>query len=55
MPQLYPEPWFMTFISSWTILAILFKLTLNNISTSQPPNKPNKLTATSNPWYWTWQ
>nr|BBD20516.1 ATP synthase F0 subunit 8 [Cyrtodactylus tigroides] len=54
MPQLNPAPWFMTLVMTWTILALVMKLTLTNIPNTQQPHQTNKPTTTPH-WPWTWQ
>nr|YP_010837691.1 ATP synthase F0 subunit 8 [Coleonyx mitratus]WGC93721.1 ATP synthase F0 subunit 8 [Coleonyx mitratus] len=53
MPQLNPAPWYLTMLTIWTIIILIFTPLLMKI---QLPNttEPNKATISLTPWTWSW-
>nr|YP_002364420.1 ATP synthase F0 subunit 8 [Agapornis roseicollis]ABY82507.1 ATP synthase subunit 8 [Agapornis roseicollis]QOD98167.1 ATP synthase F0 subunit 8 [Agapornis roseicollis] len=54
MPQLNPNPWFLTMLLSWLVLSLIIQpKTLTFLHTNQPSNKTPQTTKTR-PWPWPW-
>nr|BAD20555.1 ATPase 8 [Buergeria buergeri] len=54
MPQLNPDPWFITFILAWTILLSLAPMKiLSYTELTEPSTKSIKTSPL--PWIWPWQ
>nr|YP_009003630.1 ATP synthase F0 subunit 8 [Uraeotyphlus gansi]AGZ19124.1 ATP synthase F0 subunit 8 [Uraeotyphlus gansi] len=53
MPQLYPHPWFLTLILTWTVFMLIL---MTKTTKHQPTNNisPETLTMTSTTWNWPW-
>nr|QGZ08522.1 ATP synthase F0 subunit 8 [Lepidochelys kempii]QGZ08535.1 ATP synthase F0 subunit 8 [Lepidochelys kempii]QGZ08548.1 ATP synthase F0 subunit 8 [Lepidochelys kempii]QGZ08561.1 ATP synthase F0 subunit 8 [Lepidochelys kempii]QGZ08574.1 ATP synthase F0 subunit 8 [Lepidochelys kempii] len=53
MPQLNPNPWLMTLLSTWLIYIIILQPKISSyLTTNNPTNKNNKINK--NPWTWPW-
>nr|AGN71489.1 ATP synthase F0 subunit 8 [Ptychadena mascareniensis] len=54
MPQLNPNPWLLTFISSWTLIILMAPW---KILTHTTPNNPTTKTSSlpDSSWIWLWQ
>nr|YP_514702.1 ATP synthase F0 subunit 8 [Mantella madagascariensis]BAE79518.1 ATPase subunit 8 [Mantella madagascariensis] len=53
MPQLIPDPWFFTLLTSWLILMLLApKKILTHITLNDPNSKNMKTTHST--WNWPW-
>nr|YP_009370113.1 ATP synthase F0 subunit 8 [Bavayia robusta]BAX39020.1 ATP synthase F0 subunit 8 [Bavayia robusta] len=53
MPQLNPAPWFLTFLTAWTILLILLAPKLLKMHFPTEP-KLDTNTKPHQPWTWPW-
>nr|YP_009762673.1 ATP synthase F0 subunit 8 [Geopelia cuneata]QIQ59693.1 ATP synthase subunit 8 [Geopelia cuneata] len=54
MPQLNPNPWFLTMLLSWLTFSLIIQpKLLSFISTNYPSNKTPAATKTT-PWSWPW-
>nr|YP_448898.1 ATP synthase F0 subunit 8 [Malacochersus tornieri]AAY62515.1 ATP synthase F0 subunit 8 [Malacochersus tornieri] len=54
MPQLNPDPWFLTLFSTWLTYIILQPKILSYLRTNTPnKNNKNKIINTK-PWTWPW-
>nr|AYN73558.1 ATP synthase F0 subunit 8 [Nyctyornis amictus] len=56
MPQLNPNPWFLTMLLSWFVLSFIFQpKLLTFISPNQPQPTSKTLTSAKPPsWSWPW-
>nr|YP_009991873.1 ATP synthase F0 subunit 8 [Aegotheles bennettii]QNN84747.1 ATP synthase F0 subunit 8 [Aegotheles bennettii] len=54
MPQLNPNPWFLTLLMSWTIFSLIFQPKLLQFTTTNPPSNMNLTTTKTTSWIWPW-
>nr|YP_009024573.1 ATP synthase F0 subunit 8 [Amolops ricketti]AHL84093.1 ATP synthase F0 subunit 8 [Amolops ricketti] len=53
MPQLNPDPWFIYFFLTWSILLLLSIKILKHINLNEPNSQNKKMTNFT--WSWPWQ
>nr|YP_009111911.1 ATP synthase F0 subunit 8 [Ardea purpurea]AHN95768.1 ATP synthase F0 subunit 8 [Ardea purpurea] len=54
MPQLNPNPWFLTLLMSWTIFSLVIQPKLLAFTTANPPSTKSKMSSKTTPWAWPW-
>nr|YP_010956748.1 ATP synthase F0 subunit 8 [Fundulus luciae]WMY89854.1 ATP synthase F0 subunit 8 [Fundulus luciae] len=54
MPQLLPEPWFMTFLTTWLILLTIIPMQIMALTFPNEPNLQNDHSSTAQTWNWQW-
>nr|AYN73405.1 ATP synthase F0 subunit 8 [Brachygalba albogularis] len=54
MPQLNPNPWFLTMLASWFTLAMIIQPKLLNFTSTNHPSRKTSSTTKPNPWTWPW-
>nr|YP_009111938.1 ATP synthase F0 subunit 8 [Ardeola bacchus]AHN95823.1 ATP synthase F0 subunit 8 [Ardeola bacchus] len=54
MPQLDPNPWFLTLLMSWTTLSLIIQPKLLMFTSTNSPSPKPKTTPKITPWTWPW-
>ncbi|YP_002791111.1 ATP synthase F0 subunit 8 (mitochondrion) [Fundulus heteroclitus] len=54
MPQLMPEPWFMTFLITWSILLTVVPMQIMALTFPYEPNLQTDQDSSTQTWNWQW-
>nr|YP_009111386.1 ATP synthase F0 subunit 8 [Ardea cinerea]AAT72186.1 ATP synthase F0 subunit 8 [Ardea cinerea]AHN95755.1 ATP synthase F0 subunit 8 [Ardea cinerea]QHI42518.1 ATP synthase F0 subunit 8 [Ardea cinerea]BAE44348.1 F0-ATP synthase subunit 8 [Ardea cinerea jouyi] len=54
MPQLNPNPWFLTLLMSWATFSLIIQPKLLAFTTTNPPSTKSKVSPKTTPWAWPW-
>nr|AUR26866.1 ATP synthase F0 subunit 8 [Manorina melanocephala] len=54
MPQLNPNPWFLTMLISWLTYSLIIQPKILAFTTTNPPSNKMSPTPNTTPWTWPW-
>ncbi|NP_008716.1 ATP synthase F0 subunit 8 (mitochondrion) [Falco peregrinus] len=54
MPQLNPNPWFLTMLATWAIFLLIIQPKLLPFTPTNPPMNKTNTSNKSTPWTWPW-
>nr|YP_010430989.1 ATP synthase F0 subunit 8 [Fundulus dispar]USS60523.3 ATP synthase F0 subunit 8 [Fundulus dispar] len=54
MPQLMPEPWFITFIFTWSVLLTIIPTQIMDLIFPYDPNLQTAQASMTQTWNWQW-
>nr|YP_009948029.1 ATP synthase F0 subunit 8 [Acanthorhynchus tenuirostris]QOH97197.1 ATP synthase F0 subunit 8 [Acanthorhynchus tenuirostris] len=54
MPQLNPNPWFLTMLATWLAYSLIIQPKILAFTTANPPANKKLTTPDTTPWTWPW-